>query len=249
MEWRDQGVVLSVRKHGETSAIVEVFTGMHGRHSGVVRGGISRKLTPVLQPGSQVEVTWRARLEDHLGTFVVEPVRSRTAAVMNDRLALCGLNAITAMLRFCLPEREPHAQVYAGSIQLLDMLGVSQDWVLAYLRWELMLLEELGFALDLSRCAVTGSYDDLIYVSPRTGRAVSRAGAGDWADKLLPLPLCLLGQGGAETSELLQGLVTTGHFLNLLAQDLGNRPLPDARNRFIDLLARQSGGDPAAGAK
>ena len=242
MEWRDQGAVLSVRKHGETSAIVEVFTEAHGRHAGVVRGGISRKLTPVLQPGSQVEVTWRARLEDHLGTFVVEPVRSRSAVVMSDRLALSGLNAITAMLRFTLPEREPHAQVYAGSIQLLDMLGVSGDWVLAYLRWELMLLEEMGFALDLSRCAVTGSFDDLIYVSPRTGRAVSRQGAADWADKLLPLPACLLGQGGAETGELLQGLITTGHFLNILARDLGNRPLPEARNRFIDRLARTERG-------
>jgi DNA repair protein RecO (recombination protein O) len=248
MEWRDQGAVLSVRKHGETSAIVEVFTAAHGRHAGVVRGGISRKLTPVLQPGSQVDVTWRARLEDHLGTFVVEPVHSRAAAVMNDRLALSGLNAITAMLRFCLPEREPHAQVYAGSMQLLDMLGVSDDWALAYLRWELMLLEEMGFALDLSRCAVTGSFDDLIYVSPRTGRAVSRQGAGDWAERLLPLPACLLGQGGAERGELLQGLTTTGHFLNVLAQDLGNRPLPEARNRFIDLLARQSGGAHTAGA-
>jgi DNA repair protein RecO (recombination protein O) len=239
MEWRDQGAVLSVRKHGETSAIVEVFTEAHGRHAGVVRGAISRKLTPVLQPGSQVDVTWRARLEDHLGTFVVEPLRSRSAVVMSDRLALSGLNAITAMLRFTLPERAPHAQVYAGSVQLLDMLGVTGDWQLAYLRWELMLLEEMGFALDLSRCAVTGSFDDLIYVSPRTGRAVSRQGAGNWAARLLPLPACLLGQGGAETSELLQGLTTTGHFLNLLAQDLGNRPLPEARNRFIDLLARQ----------
>jgi len=238
MDWRDTGVVLTVRRHGETSAIVEAFTAEHGRHSGVVRGGAGRKLAPILQPGAQLDVSWRARLEDHLGAFTVEPVASR-AALMASRLPLAGLNAITALLSFCLPEREAHPNLYAHSIALLDSLGDNDDWQLAYLRWEMLLLEETGFALDLTACAVTGSFDDLAYVSPRTGRAVSRAGAGEWAAKLLPLPLCLLGQGTASASELQDGLRTTGHFLNThLAPSLGNRPLPAARQRLLDLFAR-----------
>lgn len=238
MDWRDTGVVLNVRRHGETSAIVEAFTAAHGRHSGVVRGGAGRKLAPILQPGAQLDLTWRARLEDHLGTFTVEPVASRTA-LLAQRLPLAGLNAITALLSFCLPEREAHPVLYVHSIALLDTLGGNDDWPLAYLRWEVLLLEEAGFALDLTSCAVTGSFDDLAYVSPRTGRAVSRDAAGEWAARLLPLPLCLLGQGTASASELQDGLRTTGHFLNThLAPALGNRPLPAARQRLLDLFAR-----------
>jgi len=238
IDWRDQGVLLSIRRHGETSAIIEVFTASHGRHAGVVRGGAGRKLAPILQPGAQLDVSWRARLEDHLGAFTVEPVASR-AALMASRLPLAGLNAITALLSFCLPEREAHPNLYARSIALLDGLGDNDDWPLAYLRWEVLLLEETGFALDLSICAVTGTYDDLAYVSPRTGRAVSRGAAGEWAAKLLPLPLCLLGQGTASASELQDGLRTTGHFLTThLAPSLGNRPLPPARQRLLDLFAR-----------
>ncbi|MFV2054005.1 DNA repair protein RecO [Aliiroseovarius sp. YM-037] len=240
MEWRDQGVVLAVRRHGETSAILEVFTENHGRHAGVVRGGTSRKIAPVLQPGNQVDVTWRARLEDHLGSFAVEPIRSRAAGVMDDRLALAGLNAISALLSFALPEREAHPQIYVRSVTLFDLLGATDAWPLAYLRWELALLEEVGFGLDLTRCAVTGSRDDLAYVSPRTGRAVSKQGAGEWSDKLLPLPMCLLGQGPVSDAEILDGLVTTGHFLKTqLAPALGNIPLPAARQRLIDRLSRQ----------
>ncbi|WP_226782165.1 DNA repair protein RecO [Oceaniglobus trochenteri] len=238
MEWRDQGVLLTVRRHGESSAIIEVFTTAHGRHAGVVRGGAGRRMSPILQPGAQLDLTWRARLEDHLGAFTVEPLASR-AALMAGRLPLAGLNAITALLSFCLPERESHPLLYARSIALLDLLGDNDDWPLAYLHWEQALLEETGFGLDLTSCAATGSFDDLAYVSPRTGRAVSRQGAGEWADRLLPLPLCMLGQGTASAGELQEGLRTTGHFLEThLAPSLGNRPLPAARQRLIDLFRR-----------
>lgn len=240
MEWRDQGAVLSVRRHGETAAIIEVFTAEHGRHAGVVRGGASRKIAPVLQPGAQVDVTWRARLEDHLGAFAVEPVQSRAAAVMSDRLALAGLNAACALLAFCLPEREAHPVLYRRTVALLDMLGQTEAWPLAYLRWELSLLEDMGFGLDLTRCAVTGVEAGLVYVSPKTGRAVSTAGAGEWADKLLPLPKSLLGQGPVDPAGIREGLVTTGFFLTKwLAPQLGDKPLPQARQRLIDGLARQ----------
>ncbi len=239
MEWRDQGILLSARRHGETSAIIEVFTPEHGRHAGVVRGGTSRKIAPSLQPGAQLDVAWRARLEDHIGAFTVEPLRSRAAVAMQDRLALAGLNAVTALLSFCLPEREPHPALYQRTEALLDMLGQGDVWPLAYLKWELRLLEEMGYALDLESCAVTGVSEELIYVSPKSGRAVSAKGAGEWADRLLPLPTVLRGGTGSD-AEIAQGLVTTGHFLTAhLARDLGGKPLPEARARFIDAFSRR----------
>jgi DNA repair protein RecO (recombination protein O) len=218
--------------------IAEVFTQEHGRHAGVVRGGVSRKMTPHLQPGGQVALTWRARIEDHLGSFTFEPIKSRAAAVMSDALALSALNAMTATLAFVLPERETHHYLYVDSIGLFDKLGVDPTWPLEYLQWELSVLEEMGFALDLSSCAVTGERDDLIYVSPKTGRAVSRKGAGEWADRLLPLPQCLLGQAPLEYIEVARGLKTTGHFLERLALELGDKPFPLVRQRLIDRITR-----------
>lgn len=239
MDWRDQGFVLNTRKHGETSVILEVFTAEHGRHAGVVRGGVSRKMTPILQPGGQLDLAWRARLADHIGSFTVEPLRSR-AAVLSDRFALAGLNAVTALLTFCLPDRESHPALYHQSTQLLDLLGQNDVWPLAYLRWELALLSDLGYGLDLTECAVTGSTDNLIYVSPKSGRSVSSQGAGDWADRLLPLPPILRGEGDAPDNEVLEALRTTGYFLSdKLAPDLGSKPLPEARARFLDLFARR----------
>lgn len=240
MDWRDHGILLSVRRHGETSAIIEVFTEDHGRHAGVVRGGTSRKIAPILQPGAQLDLAWRARLEDHLGAFQVEPLRSRAAAVMGSRLALAGLNAVTALLSFCLPEREAHGRLYRRTEPLMDLLGQDELWPLAYLHWEMALLEEMGFGLDLSRCAVTGAREGLVFVSPRTGRAVSQAGAGDWANKLLPLPPVMLGEGAAPMGEIAQGYETTGYFLShKLAAALVHKPLPAARQRFIDRFSRQ----------
>ncbi|MCP3969787.1 MAG: DNA repair protein RecO [Rhodobacteraceae bacterium] len=241
MDWQDTGTVLIARRHGETSAIVEVFTRAHGRHAGVVRGATSRKTAPSLQPGSHVAVSWRARLEDHLGSYSLEPIKSRAAAVMSGRLELAALNAITALLLFTLPEREPHPRLYGRSETLLDMLGETEAWPLAYLHWELALLDEMGFGLDLSVCAVTGAREGLGYVSPKSGRAVSEAGAGEWKDRLLPLPACLLNPADAAAADIALGLRTTGHFLaNWLAPALGDRPLPPARRRFADLFARQS---------
>lgn len=239
MEWREQGTLLAVRPHGEHAAIIEVFTRDHGRHAGVVRGGAGRRMAPLLQPGAELDLSWRARLDAHIGTFEVEPLRSRSA-ILGDAEALAALAAICAVLTRALPERDPHPQLHAATLGLLDALAEgAADWASRYLRWELGLLEELGYGLDLASCAVTGSADDLAYVSPRTGRAVSRAGAGDWAERLLPLPPCLMGQGPAETEEIIAGLTTTGHFLERLLADLGDRPLPDARMRLISRLSRR----------
>ena len=166
-------------------------------------------------------------------------MRSRAAAALSGRLALAGLNAVTALLSFCLPEREAYPALYARTEQLLDLLEQEDLWPLAYLHWEMALLEEMGFGLDLTACAVTGTQEGLTYVSPKTGRAVSEAGAGTWADRLLPLPPVLLGQGEAANSEIALALGTTGYFLeHHLAPSLGNRPLPEARGRLLDLISR-----------
>ncbi|PRY24148.1 DNA replication and repair protein RecO [Aliiruegeria haliotis] len=241
MDWRDEGTLIAVRPHGESAAIIEVFTLAHGRHAGVVHGGTSRKLAPVLQPGNQLSVEWRARLEEHLGTYRVEPILSRTSATLGDRRALYGLGAACALVSFALPEREPHRGFYTATQTLLDSLGTEADWPALYLLWERALLEELGFGLDLTACAVTGATEGLRYVSPKTGRAVTEAGAGEWAERLLPLPAPLRGESPSHAGEVLEGLRTTGYFLQTrLAPALGDRPLPEARQRLVDRLEREA---------
>ncbi|MDP5086312.1 MAG: DNA repair protein RecO [Yoonia sp.] len=239
IEWRDEAALLATRPFGETSVIIEVFSAAHGRHAGVVRGGTSRKVAPILQPGAQLSVTWKARLESHLGSFTVEPIRSRAAVAMGDRLALAGLNAVCSLLAMVLPEREAHIPLYDRTIALLDLLGQSDVWPLAYLRWEQALLEEMGFGLDLSACAVRGVNEDLAFVSPKSGRAVSREAAGEWVDRMLPLPPVLAGKGEASNAEIVTALGTTGYFVeNRLIKSLGERPMPKARARLIEAIAR-----------
>lgn len=244
MEWREQGALIAVRRHGESAAIIEVFTESRGRHAGVVRGGAGRRMTPVLQPGAQLDLTWRARLDEHIGHFTVEPLRSRAPGMFADRRALLALGSVCALLQFTLPERESYAPLYRRTVALLDALERGGDrWLGDYLHWEMGLLDAAGFGLDLSHCAATGAREELRFVSPRSGCAVSAAGAGDWADRLLPLPACLLGDGPAPAAEVLEGLRTTGHFLHRrLAPALGDRPLPSARARLIDALARNQEG-------
>ncbi|ETX26940.1 DNA repair protein RecO [Roseivivax isoporae] len=243
MDWRDTGILLTLRRHGESSAILEVFTEAHGRHAGVLRGATSRRVAPGLQPGTTLDLAWRARLEDHIGTFTAEPLRSRAALAMADPVALAGLNAVTALLAFCLPERAPHPGLYRASAALLDLLAEPDLWPLAYLRWETALLEEMGYGLDLSACAVTGRDEGLAYLSPRTGRAVTAEGAGAWADRLLPLPPVLLGRGTGSDAEVVTGLEATGHFLSThLAASLGDKPLPPARALFLDRMRRRAAG-------
>jgi DNA repair protein RecO (recombination protein O) len=237
IEWRDEGILLAVRPHGETSAIVEAFCANHGRHAGVVLGGVSRRMRPYLQPGVLGLLNWRARLDEHLGHFTVEPLRNRAATALGDRLALAGIGAVTALLREVLPERAPHPALFERTNALLDLLPEGEVWPLAYLQWELALLEEMGFGLDLSACAATGAREDLAFVSPRTGRAVSRAGAGPYAARLLPLPPVLRGEGEAGAADILAGLGVTGHFLQARLMTEG-RVLPAARDRLLSVLGR-----------
>jgi DNA repair protein RecO (recombination protein O) len=239
MEWRDQGILLSAQQHGETSVILDVLTPSLGRHSGVVRGGKSRKLIPALQPGAQLDLTWKARLQEHIGTFQVDLIRSRSAMVMSDKRSLFGLGAVTGMLLAFLPEREPNEPLFYATEQLLDLLEYPDVWSRAYLQWELGLLEILGFGLDLSACAVTGQTHDLVFISPKTGRAVSRNGAGKWGSRLLPLFPVMLGQGHNDSKEPVQALEVLGYFFeNHACQSLDVKQLPPARLRFLDTLTK-----------
>ncbi len=241
MEWAGEGICLGMRRHGESAAIVDVLTAGHGRHAGVVRGGGGRRMAPVLQPGAQLGLVWRARLEGHLGQFTVEPLRARAPALMGDAERLAALSAFCALALFALPEREPQPRLYAAGVALLDRLAGGQDWYGAWLGWELLLLEESGYGLDLSVCAVSGAQEGMAYVSPRTGRAVTAAAAGEFAPRLLPLPRLLADPGAVVTdpvAEMRAGLRVTGHFLaQVLAPALGERPLPEARARLVARFA------------
>lgn len=244
MEWSDEGIVLSVRSHGETSAIVEALTQAHGRHLGLVHGGASRKAKAMLQPGNTLQLAWRARLNEHLGSYRAELVRSRAGAILEHRDSLAGLNSHVAIASAVLPEREPHGGVYEAAVLLLDAIA-EQDfahWAALYVRWEAGLLDELGFGLDLSHCAATGTTDDLIYVSPRSGRAVSRAGGAAYADRLLKLPPFLLGSQNVEPSsaDIVAGLKLTACFLLDRVLKPHGKELPLARLRLQELAARES---------
>jgi DNA repair protein RecO (recombination protein O) len=246
VEWSDDAIVLSVRPHGENGAILEALTSEHGRHQGLIRGGTSRSKTPMLQPGNGVRLQWRARLSEHLGSFTAELDRARAGTLMDNRAALIGLNAFTAIAGATLPERAPtYGPVFTAANILLDAMmedGLSH-WGAIYVRWETGLLEALGFGLDLSQCAATGSSEDLIYVSPRSGRAVSAAAGAPYAARLLPLPQFLLSsQNAVSPSDIVAGLQLSGHFLNERVLRQQGKPMPSARLR-LDALATHEAGE------
>lgn len=230
--------MLAARAHGETGAIVEVLTARHGRWVAHVAGGASRRMKPILQPGSRVRMSYRARVADQLGSARLEGEGEGASALFDDPLALAGLAAAAAVVAGALPEREPHAGAFFAMETLVAALAHPEIWPAVLVRFEMGLLQELGFGLDLSRCAVTGSADDLVWVSPRTGRAVSAAAGEPYRDRLLPLPPFLLSaQGGLAPGDIGAGLTLTGRFLQDFVFAALNRPLPPARARLIERLA------------
>lgn len=234
--------MLAVQRHGESDAVLHALTFEHGRHAGLVKGGAGRTARPLLQPGNRLELSWRARLAEHLGSFRVEPMRLPAAAVLDDPLRLAALASACALLEQSLAERDPHPRLYAAALTWIERLAAGEGWAADYVRLELLLLAELGFALDLSRCAVSGAATGLAFVSPRTGRAVSRDAAGELAPRLLPLPGFLVGGGDESAAEIAQGLRLAGHFLRRHIFEPADRPLPASRERLVALWQEASEG-------
>lgn len=237
MQWSGEGLLIGVRRHGETSVIAEVMVAQKGRTLGLIRGGRSTKLAATLQPGNTVQVTWRARLEQHLGTFTIELIDARAADLIADRTRLYASQLLCDHLRL-LPERDPHDRLLALAVNALDEKP-ARDLAIELARFELALLDDLGFGLDLSACAVTGTTEDLTHVSPKTGRAVSRAAAAPYLDRLLPLPSFLTTRGNASPHDIADALRLTGHFLE--QQVWGPRQLEPSptREMLIEVLSRE----------
>ena len=237
MEFEDDAYVLSARVHGETGAIVELLTAHHGKWAAHVAGGASRRMKPFLQAGARTIVQYRARVSDQLGSAALEPVGEGPAALFDDPMALAGLSAAAAVAAAALPEREPHPGAFLAFEALSSALLMPDIWPAVFVRFEAGLLQDLGFGLDLSKCAATGSLDDLVYVSPRTGRAVSRTAGEPYKDRLLALPPFMLSsQGGLSPGDVRAGLDLTAHFLELFVFGPLNRPLPPARVWLVDRL-------------
>ncbi len=238
MEWTDEALVLGAAKHGESSVIVELLTRSHGRHKGLVRGGSGGRMRGVMQAGNRVAVTWRGRLAEHLGTATLELIDANAASVLSDPTRLLALASLCAVASTALPEREAHPEVFLGALPVIALLRDDATDIThiaaALVYWELGVLGALGYGLDLTSCAVTGQTDDLAYVSPRTGRAVSRAGAGEYAERLLKLPVLT----DPTPDGMLAGFDLTGYFLERSIYVPNRMRLPPARDRFLALLRR-----------
>lgn len=231
MEWTGEALLIGVRRHGEGSVIAEAMVAGRGRCLGLVRGGRSSKLAATLQPGNTVQLTWRARLEDHLGNFTVELLTGRAADLISNRTRLYLSQLVCEYLRL-LPERDPHDRLLSMALGLID----DPPDAVTLARFELALLEELGFGLDLDSCAATGVTDDLTHVSPKSGRAVSRAAAEPYKDRLLPLPSFLVARGNASPDDLTNAFRLTGHFLNARVWSPRNIEAPATRDPLLSLL-------------
>lgn len=241
MEWTDQGIVLSATPHGESSAVARLLTREHGRHAGLVQGGQGRLARSLYQPGNLLSCRWRGRLADHLGRYSCELEDAKSAILLEDANRLACLRAATAICDAALPEREPHPECFEGLRALLDALA-GDHWGEVYVHWELSLLAALGFGLDLSACAATGLRDDLCYVSPKSGRAVSRAAGTPYKERLLPLPGFLIGKGGGGPLEVVRGLSLTGFFLQRYVFAVQHKAVPAARERLAQRLEAQMPG-------
>jgi DNA repair protein RecO (recombination protein O) len=240
MDWTDEGIVLGVRRHGETSAILEVMTRQHGRHLGLVRGGAGSRMRPVLQPGNEVRTTWRARLDQHLGHYTVEALRLRAGEFMVAAHAAYGVTHLAALCRL-LPERDPHEIVYDTLAQILDHLDDRPIAAALVARFELQLLAELGFGLDLEQCAATGGTAELVYVSPKSGRAVSRLAGEPWRERMLRLPAFLSDDWDAAapvSEQLVEAFTLTGFFLERYVFLPRGLVIHDARASFIAAALR-----------
>ncbi|MCC7048050.1 MAG: DNA repair protein RecO [Alphaproteobacteria bacterium] len=238
MDWIDDGIVLGARRHGESALVVSLLTKAHGRHAGLVYGGAGRRRA-LFEPGNRLRAAWKARLSEHLGSYMCEMLAADAALLLDDAGRLAALTSACALVEAALPEREPHPLLFDSLGALIGALGLP-NYGASYVRWELGLLAELGFGLDLGRCAATGANDDLAYVSPKSGRAVSAAAAEPYRRLLLPLPRFLIESVEPGPRELAEGMRLTGFFLNehVFAHRAGGMPAP--RLRLVERLVRNS---------
>ena len=242
MNWSDEGIVLSAKKHGEHALIITLLTRENGRHIGLVRGGASHKQRGIFQTGNLVSAQWKGRLSEHLGTYICELKYSYVAQLMDHPMHLLALTSATALLEMFLPEREPCYEVFESFSELIKILEKDHSWREKYVLWEKDLLSYLGYGLDLSKCAVTGSTENLFYISPRTGRAVSRAAGEPYLKKLFLLPsFFILNNQDIRREDIVNGLSITGHFLSACARDSDVGNLPFSRGYFLERLNRTSG--------
>jgi DNA repair protein RecO (recombination protein O) len=239
MQWTDDGIIIGTRRHGETSLIVELMTRGHGRHLGLVRGGRSRRVQPLLQPGNSVAATWRARLDEHLGNYTLEPTVQRAARLIEGPAALYGIQLLAGLLRL-LPERDSHPDLFAAAGAIVDWLDDPAVGGALLAQFELKMLEELGFGLDLDQCAATGGTEDLVYVSPRSGRAVSRQAGESYRDRLLRLPdfLVAADTGRPGATDIAAAFRLTGYFLARHVFEVRGLQMPEARASYLALIAR-----------
>jgi DNA repair protein RecO (recombination protein O) len=234
ISWEDHGIVLAVRRLGEHDAIVSLLTENQGRHAGVVKGGSGKRARALLQAGNVVKAAWRGRLESHIGTYALEPVHNFAAGALASPDSLAGLSALCAMIETTLPEREPHGAVYRHALRLLKHLGAA-GWGAEYVLWEMALLRDMGYGLDLRSCAATGTTENLAYVSPRSGRAVSRDAGAPYLDKLFVLPPFLRSEDADyDTADIVQGLALTGHFFEAHVFGPHQQKMPASRVRFAE---------------
>lgn len=244
MEWQDQGIILSAKRHGETSAVVNILTRAGGIHSGLVRGGWGRRSRHVIEPGNRVHARWRGRLSEHLGSYTLEVSHSFSARIMSEPLYLAAMMSALSLSEGSMAEREAHPKAFDGLsalLGILDSTASTPQWQSAYVKWEIGLLGELGYGLDFSKCAATGETENLVYVSPKSGRAVSRAAGDQYKNAMLPLPQFVKFNGEVASSieDVVLGLKLTGHFLERHVFNMSGRHLPQARGRFVARISRQ----------
>lgn len=239
INWEDEAIILKVTAFGENAAVVNIFTEKNGKYAGLVRGAKAQAMRSLLQIGNKVKATWRARLSEHLGTFKLEPIKSMATNFFDDPLKLLGLTSAVAIIDQALPDREPAQEIWQGLLALLETITDYDEyiWLAAYIRWEIGFLGETGFKLGLDKCVVTGDVEDLSFVSPKSGCAVSDGAGGQYRDKLLPLPSFLTSKGFKEPKEFSEGLQLTEYFFQRHVFGVYNKPIPSPRQRLFERVA------------
>jgi len=239
INWEDEAIILKVTAFGENAAVVNIFTEKNGKYAGLVRGAKAQAMRSLLQIGNKVKATWRARLSEHLGTFQLEPIKSMANNFFDDPLKLLGLTSAVAIIDQALPDREPAQEIWQGLLALLETITDYDEyiWLAAYIRWEIGFLGETGFKLGLDKCVVTGDIEDLSFVSPKSGCAVSDGAGGQYRDKLLRLPSFLTSKGFKEPKEFSEGLQLTEYFFQRHVFGVYNKPIPSPRQRLFERVA------------